>query len=141
MSRPRWQLDRKPGRSPVWNGCWEATLERQSERTKPSRLGISQRLFLFCDDFGLRRHLCVEFDVAFPFCGNVVLVENGFYWAFCDAGFAVDALIGVNVKHFVPFVETLNGANDDAIGVSASYARLGNDVGHGCENLSSEQKQ
>ena len=67
-------------------------------------------------------------------------MENGFYGAFCDAGFAVNALIGVNVEHFVPFVETLNGANDDAIGISASYARLGNDVGHGCENLSSEQK-
>ena len=89
----------------------------------------------------MRSHLCVEFDVAFPFFGDVVLVENGFYRAFCDAGFAVDALFGVNVKHFVPFVKTLNGANNDAIGVSASYARLGNDVSHGCENLSSEQKQ
>jgi hypothetical protein len=111
------------------------------ERTKPNGLGISQRLLLFCDDFGLWCHLCVELDVAFPFRWDVVLVENRFYWALCDASFAVNALIGVNVKHLVPFVETLNGANDDAIGISASYARLGNDVGHGCENLSSGQKQ
>jgi hypothetical protein len=68
-------------------------------------------------------------------------VENRFYWTFGNARFAVDALIGVDVKHLVPFIKTLNRTNYDAICIAASYARLSNNVSHGCENLSNTRKQ
>ena len=57
-------------------------------------------------------------------------MEDGLNRAFGDACFAVDAFIRVDVKNLVTFVETLDGTNDDAVGVLASKARLGNYMSH-----------
>ena len=57
-------------------------------------------------------------------------MENGFHRAFGDAGFAVDALIRVDIEHLLAFVEAFHRANDHAIRVFAGKARLAYDVGH-----------
>jgi hypothetical protein len=36
----------------------------------------------------------------------------------------------MDVEHLLPFVEALDRANHDAVGVFASEARFGNDVSH-----------
>jgi hypothetical protein len=105
-------------------------------KTRPE-LRVSQRLLLFGDDFALRRHLRIQFNEAFPLSRNIVLMENGLDRALGDASLAIDALIGMDVEHLFPFVEALYGANNNAIGIAAAYARLGNNVSHD-ENLSNE---
>ena len=92
---------------------------------------LSQRFFLFGNYFGLRRHLGIHLDVVLPLFGYIVFVENGFNRAFRDAGFAVNAFFRMNIKHLFALVKALNGADHDTIGISATYARLGNNVGHG----------
>jgi hypothetical protein len=57
-------------------------------------------------------------------------VEDRFNGTFRDAGFAIDALVRMNVQHRLPLVETLHGANHHAVGVFAVEARFGNNVGH-----------
>jgi hypothetical protein len=64
-------------------------------------------------------------------------MENGLNRALGNACLTIDALIGMDVEHLFPFVEALYGANNDAIGIAAAYARLGNNVSHD-ENLSNE---
>ena len=91
---------------------------------------VSERLFLFCDDFalfGLRR---IQFDVALPFLGNIVFVKNCFHGTLWNASFAIDAFLRVDVQHLIAFVETLYGADDNAISVFASRAGLGNYMCH-----------
>lgn len=93
---------------------------------------IGQRFFLLGDDFTFTRFRLggVEFDVALPLFRNVVFVKDCFDGAFRNARFAIDTLFGVDVEHLISLVEALYGANDDAIGVFASRARLGNNVSH-----------
>jgi hypothetical protein len=93
---------------------------------------VRQGFFLFGDDFTLARFCLgrIEFDVALPLIGNVVFMEDCFDGAFGNARFAIDTLFGMDVEHLVALVEALHGANDNAIGVFASRARLGNDVSH-----------
>ncbi len=57
-------------------------------------------------------------------------MEDGLNRAFRNTGFAVDALIRVDIQHLFAFVETLHRANDDAIGVLAVEAGFGNNVSH-----------
>jgi len=57
-------------------------------------------------------------------------MEDRFDRALRDARFAIDAFFGVNVEDLIPFIETLDRADDDAVGVFATEARFGNDVGH-----------
>jgi hypothetical protein len=99
-------------------------------------LGVSQRLLLFRDHRALGSHFGVEFDEAFPFRRNVVFMENCLDRAFSDAGLAIDALFGMDVKHFVPGVETLHRADNHTICIAATDARLGDNVSHGDTNLS-----
>jgi hypothetical protein len=57
-------------------------------------------------------------------------MENGLDRAFRNARFAVDAFIGMDVNHLLALVETLHGANYDAIGVLTTEAGLGNHMCH-----------
>ena len=75
-------------------------------------------------------HLFVERDVVLPVFRQIVFVEDCFNRAFRDARFAVNALIGVDDEHRFPFVEALDRADDDAIGVLTVETRFGNDVSH-----------
>ena len=83
---------------------------------------ISQWFFLFSDylaiaGLGLGG---VQFEVTLPFFGQIVLMENGFHWAFWNTGFAVNAFLRVDIQHLVAFVEAFYGAYDYAIGVFTS---------------------
>ena len=66
-----------------------------------------------------------------PVGWHVVLMKDRFDWAFRNASFAVNALIRINVKHGLAFVETFYRANSDAVGVPATITRLRNNVGNG----------
>ena len=57
-------------------------------------------------------------------------MEDRFDGAFRHASFAIDALIRMNVQHLLTFIKTFNRADDDAIGVFAAKARLGNYMSH-----------
>ena len=57
-------------------------------------------------------------------------MEDGFDGTFGDASLAVDALFRVDVEHRFSLVETLDRTDNDAVGVFAVEARLGDDVGH-----------
>jgi hypothetical protein len=94
------------------------------------QLFLDQGVFFLGDHRQLQRHLGVQFGEACPLFRNVVFVEDGFDGTFRDAGFAVDALVGMDVENQFAFVETLDGANDDAIGVLAIEARFANDMSH-----------
>ena len=91
---------------------------------------LANGVFLFGDAGGLGGEFGVELGEGLPLFGEIVFVEDGFDGALRNAGFAVDAFFGVDVEHLLPFVEALNRANGDAIGVLATKAGLGNDVGH-----------
>jgi len=58
-------------------------------------------------------------------------MENGFHGAFGDAGLAIDAFIRMDVEHLLPFIEALNGADDDTVGVLAGETGFRNDMSHG----------
>jgi hypothetical protein len=91
---------------------------------------VSERLLAFGDAGALGSHLGVQLDVLLHFSGDVVLVENGFNRAFRDTRFAVDAFVRVDVQHGLAFVETLYGANDNAIRIATAITGLGDDVSH-----------
>lgn len=93
---------------------------------------VRERFFFLGDHFALTRLALgrVEFDVALPFLGHVVLVEDRLDRAFGNASFAVNALLGVDVEHLVALVKAFDRAYHYAIGVFASRARFGNDVSH-----------
>lgn len=57
-------------------------------------------------------------------------MENCFYRALRNTCFAVDAFFWVDVKHGLAFVETLYGANHNAVSISAAITRLGHDMSH-----------
>ncbi len=58
-------------------------------------------------------------------------MEDCFNRAFGYTSFAVDALIRMDVKDFVTFVEAFNWANYNAVGVFAPEAVLANYMCHG----------
>ena len=93
---------------------------------------FSQWGFLFGDDGTLGGHFGVELDEGLLVFGHVVLVKDGFDGTFGDAGFAVDALIRMDVENLLAFIEALDRANNYAVGVLAAEAGLANNVGHGC---------
>jgi hypothetical protein len=78
----------------------------------------------------LSGHRGVEVSERHPFFRQVILVENGLRWTFGNTRFAVDAIVGMDVKHPLPFVEAIRGTDDDAVGVFAPETRLGDDVCH-----------
>lgn len=91
---------------------------------------VSERFFLFGQDFALFRFGRVQLDVALPLFGKIVFVENGFDRALWYTGFTVDAFFWMDVDHLVAFVEAFDRADDHAIGVLATRAGFGNDVSH-----------
>jgi hypothetical protein len=103
---------------------------RKCIRHKSTSSLFNQRFFFLRDDRALRGHFGVQGGEIFPLFGQVVFVEDGFDRTFGDAGFAVDAFIGMNVEDFFSFIETFDWANHDAIGVFAPEARLGDNVSH-----------
>jgi hypothetical protein len=58
-------------------------------------------------------------------------VEDRLDWALRNAGFAIDALVRVDIEHLLALVEALHGAHHHAIGVLAAEAGFGNDMSHG----------
>ncbi len=93
---------------------------------------------LLGDAWALRSHLGVQFLVGCPLAWQIVFVENGRNRAFRNAGFAVDAFIRVNEENRFAFVEALDRANNDAVGVLAVKAWFGDDMSH-LSNLSDRQ--
>jgi hypothetical protein len=62
--------------------------------------------------------------------GQVFLGKDGVGGALGNAHGAVNALIGVDGQEVGAFTEAIDGADIDAIGVFATDAGLGDDVGH-----------
>ena len=91
---------------------------------------LAHRVFFLRDDFALRGKLGIECGELRLVFWQVVFVEDGFDRTFWHACLTVDALFWVDVQHLLTFVEALYRANDNAIGVLTSKARLGNDVCH-----------
>jgi hypothetical protein len=63
--------------------------------------------------------------------GHVVLGKDGLGRTFGHAQGTVDALLWIDDKEIRPFVETIHGADIDAIGVFALDAGFGDNVSHG----------
>ena len=57
-------------------------------------------------------------------------MEDRFDGTLWNAGLAVNALVGVDIKHLLPLIEAFDWTDYDAVGVLTCEARLGNDVGH-----------
>jgi hypothetical protein len=89
-----------------------------------------ERVFLFGDDGALGRFFSVERCEFLPFIGKVVFVEDRLDGALGNTRFAVDALLGVDVKHLSPLIKAIDGANHDTIRVFAVEAGLGDDMSH-----------
>jgi hypothetical protein len=77
------------------------------------------------------RSLGVELYEFGPLRGYVIILEDGFDWAFRNAFLAVDARARVNVKHHVILIEAIDRADSDTIGVLAVKTRFANNVCHG----------
>ena len=93
-------------------------------------LVVTQRLFAFGDVLASFRLFRIQLDVALPFLRHVVFMEDRFDRAFWNTRFAIDALFWMDVKHRLALVEAFYRANNDAIGVATSVARLGDNVSH-----------
>ena len=73
----------------------------------------------------------VYLDVVLPFGRDIFLRENGLDRAFGDAGAAVDTDFRVDDEHLGFFMETIDRADGDAVGVLAFDAGFANNMGHG----------
>lgn len=93
-------------------------------------LFLRQRRLLFRDAGALRSHLRIEFFERLPFFGQVIFVEDRLDRALGNARLAIDAFIRMNVEDLVALVEAFDGANNNAVGVFATKARLSNHVSH-----------
>lgn len=109
-----------------------------TKRASSYCLLLGQGRLLFGDNRALRGHFGVELDKCLLVFGHVVLMEDGFDGAFGHAGFAIDAFVRMDIEDLLAFVEALDRANDDAVGVLAAEAGLANNVGHGGNELVSE---
>jgi hypothetical protein len=99
---------------------------------KQARKLLAERFLLLRDIRQIARgaFFHVHGDIRMPFFGNIVLMEDRFYGTFRNAGFAVDAFIGIDEQHGLIFVEALDGTNDHAIGVFAVITWFADDVRH-----------
>ena len=97
----------------------------------PFALRPFERRFLRDDVGRLRRHLRIQCDKWFPFFRHVVLMENRVHGTLRYACFAVDTLLGMNVKELLAFVEAFHRADDDTARIFTVEAQFTNDVGHG----------
>ena len=92
-------------------------------------LGGRQFVLLLGDvvaKFGpLLREVVVPLAVVLPLRGQFVVGVDGLDRAGRDAGVAVDALVGVDREEVRTLIETVDGADFDAVGVLAVDAGLG----------------
>jgi hypothetical protein len=65
-----------------------------------------------------------------PLARHIAFVEDCYDGTFRDAGFAIDAGIGIDVKLPIVFVKALGGTYDHAVGVFAIVTRFADDIGH-----------
>lgn len=57
-------------------------------------------------------------------------MEDGFDRALGHTRLAIDALFRMDIEHRGPFIETLNRADDNAVGITATITWLGDNVSH-----------
>ena len=112
---------------------------RQRETITDDSLAAAEWILLLGDHRKLGGHLGVQCREVLPFGRQVVFVEDCLDRTLGHARLAVDAFVGVDVEHLVPFVEAFDGADDYAVGVLASETRLGDDVRHVRGLLKEEQ--
>jgi hypothetical protein len=91
---------------------------------------IGQGLFPLSNVWRVGCHVRVQLNEILPFIGHIVFMVNRVDWAFRDASFAINALIGMNVQHRFAFVEALNRTYDHAVSVAAPVAGLGYNMSH-----------
>jgi hypothetical protein len=74
----------------------------------------------------------VHLSVGSPLLRNSVLGKDGYYRTNWFAGGAVDALVGVDIKHVVDVrrVDAINWTNIDTGAVLNIDARFSDDIGH-----------
>lgn len=65
-----------------------------------------------------------------PWRRHIVFIENGFDRALRNAGFTVDAFIGMDVEHIGILIEAIGWANLQARLVFAAFAWLSHDHRH-----------
>jgi hypothetical protein len=87
-------------------------------------------VFSLGDDWAVQGHFGVENRIVFPFGGQVVFVEDRRGRTFRNAGFAIDAFLGVNEQHGFALVKAFHGANSHTIGVLAVKAWFCHHVCH-----------
>ena len=83
----------------------------------------------------------IEFNKCLLVVGDILFREDGIHGAFWNAHSTVDALFRVNDQKVGPLAETVNRADIDAVGVTASNTGLGNNVGHGNRRLRKSGKR
>src|SRR5690606_24153478 len=94
-------------------------------------LGIGQWILTLSDVGPLLAQLGVDVDILHLIRRQLVLGENGLGRAFWLAQGAVDALIGIDYKEIRAFVEAIDRANLNAVGVLALNTVIGNNKSHG----------
>src|SRR5690606_15976269 len=88
---------------------------------------IRQGIFLFGDVRPLAGQVGVDFNKLDLIGGQLVFREDGFRRAFGLAQGAVDALVRIDYQKVRAFVEAVNRANFNAVGVFALDAVISND--------------
>jgi hypothetical protein len=88
-----------------------------------------------------RGELGIECYKCLLVVGDILFREDGIHGAFWNAHSTVDALFRVNDQKVGPLAETVNRADIDAVGVTASNTGLGNNVGHGNRRLRKSGKR
>jgi hypothetical protein len=63
--------------------------------------------------------------------GQIFFCVDGTHRAFGDADCAVDALVGIDGEEVGAFAEAVHRADVDTVGVFATDAGFGDNVGHG----------
>jgi hypothetical protein len=113
-------------KTPTTLPLWVLSFSVQRPKTLVSR----QWLFLFGNIGTLRSEFRIQLSKRLPLLGQVVLMEDCLNRTLWYAGFAVDALIGMNVQHLLSLIEAFYGAHNDTVGVLACEAGLSNHMGH-----------
>ena len=92
------------------------------------RLGIRQRVRAFRDVGPYFRHLTIDLEPFF--CFRLGIRKDGFRRAFRLAHSSIDAFVGMNDKHVLALVETINRTDFDTVGVFAVDAIVIHDICH-----------
>src|SRR6185503_15847215 len=98
-----------------------------------ARFGRWERLFLLRDGsqpalFDPPAFARIEFSAVRKLAWNGTVDVNRFHRAFCNAGSAIDALIGMDDQLVVQFVKTCDWTDFHTIGEFAPYTFAGYDM-------------